>query len=538
MERVRVEAQPGDRQALAADLGGELAAPRRPTGSRRRCARSRRSGGSGRSCAASRRSRCLEAVGGGPVDDLHRAASRGTARSAGRASSRRPPGTATRRPAIDVHPATAPGALGDRVVDEHLVVAVGEGGIGGSGGRPARRPRRRRWPGTGPRTCRRSPRRDRPAAPPPPGRPAHMRAGFLIRISFGRSRWPSQIWSGFSESQAIGAVGAVDLPLERVLPAGADLRHADRAAGAVLEAEQDRRRVLGLIARVTVSAERSVENVSTGPVGSSRTAMNVARSAITATIRWPVTNVIRSSQCEPMSPTARSAPPRSGSQPPVPVTGEEEPVLEVAAGHQPDLAERSGRDDVAGVLVERVVADVEVDRVDAGRSPRPRRPARADSAGRQRQGLLADDVAAGGQDRRRLADVEVVGGGDVDDVDRRVGEQLVERRVGAWRRRGPSARAAPRSGVLPRTPRTWTPMRRSASTWTVPMKPVPITAAPMSAILLVMPGSHLRAGSSTCLDESSRHLAVAARTRSGVGLGAGRDRARDTRGVRRSTILL
>ena len=46
-----------------------------------------------------------------------------------------------------------------------------------------------------------------------------------------------------------------------------------------------------------------------------------------------------------------------------------------------------------------------------------------------------------------------------------------------------SARAAPRSGELPSTPRTSTPIRRSASTWTVPMNPVPMTAAPMSAIL-------------------------------------------------------
>ena len=33
---------------------------------------------------------------------------------------------------------------------------------------------------------------------------------------------------------------------------------------------------------------------------------------MTATIRWPVMKLVRSSQCEPMSPTARSAPPRSG----------------------------------------------------------------------------------------------------------------------------------------------------------------------------------------------------------------------------------
>ena len=108
------------------------------------------------------------------------------------------------------------------------------------------------------------------------------------------------------------AVRAVDLPLERVLPAGADLGNADRAARAVLEAQQDRRGVLGPDLALDGFADSALENVSTGPVGSRRVWMNVARSAMTLTIRCPVTKVIRSSQCEPMSPTARSAPPRSG----------------------------------------------------------------------------------------------------------------------------------------------------------------------------------------------------------------------------------
>jgi hypothetical protein len=68
------------------------------------------------------------------------------------------------------------------------------------------------------------------------------------------------------------------------------------------------------ISRPTVSPLRSVEKVSTGPVGLRRSGTNVAMSAITATMGWPVRNVTRSSQCEPMSPTARSAPPLSGSR--------------------------------------------------------------------------------------------------------------------------------------------------------------------------------------------------------------------------------
>ena len=88
----------------------------------------------------------------------------------------------------------------------------------------------------------------------------------------------------------------------------------------------------------TVSAARSVENVSTGPAGLWRTGMNVVRSAITASTWRPVTKVVRSSQWLPMSPTARSAPPAVDLEPPVPVGVVEQPVLEVAAGHQPHVA--------------------------------------------------------------------------------------------------------------------------------------------------------------------------------------------------------
>ena len=47
------------------------------------------------------------------------------------------------------------------------------------------------------------------------------------------------------------------------------------------------------------------------------------------------------------------------------------------------------------------------------------------------QRLLADDVPAGRQDLLRLGDVEVVRRGDVDDLDRRVVEERIERWVGA-----------------------------------------------------------------------------------------------------------
>ena len=59
---------------------------------------------------------------------------------------------------------------------------------------------------------------------------------------------------------------------------------------------------------------RWVEKVSTGPVGCCRLPMKVARSAITSVMRRPVMKLTRSSQWEPMSPTARRLPPRFGSR--------------------------------------------------------------------------------------------------------------------------------------------------------------------------------------------------------------------------------
>ena len=145
----------------------------------------------------------------------------------------------------------------------------------------------------------------RPAAP--------IRAGFLIRISFGRSRWPSQIWSGCSESQAIDERDpSISYCSEFFRPALIWLMLTEPRAPF-----SKRSRIVAAssvaMPRVTVSVATSVEKVSTGPVGSRRVRTKVARSAMTATTRWPVTNVIRSSQCEPMSPTARRAPPRPGS---------------------------------------------------------------------------------------------------------------------------------------------------------------------------------------------------------------------------------
>ena len=250
VERVRVVAETRDGQALRRDLVDDLGRLAR------RQVRDVDVGGAGvatgraRWSAASRRSRCsrsrsaavqsttsvsgVSGNGRGQQAESHRVAPPCAGRCRPATGSRT---TSTQRP---VRALSAIASLTS--ISSWPSAKVGIGGVGRPG-RPPRRPRRP--PGNGRRRCRRSPRRGRPgrAAAARPAGP--ISAGFLIRISFGRSRWPIQIWSGCSESQATDERRAVDLVLERVLPAGADLGDADRAAGAVLEAQQDRRGVLG-----------------------------------------------------------------------------------------------------------------------------------------------------------------------------------------------------------------------------------------------------------------------------------------------------
>ncbi len=135
-----------------------------------------------------------------------------------------------------------------------------------------------------------------------------------------------------------------------------------------------------------------------------------------------------------MRPDVADRPERAAAvrlEAPVPVALEQQPVLEVASGHEPDVAEAAVRDELASVLVERVVADVEVRRVDEAT-----RRGEVDEfrrfRGRHRQRLLAHDVLAGREDVAALADVQVVRGGDVDDVDGVVRQQVLKGVVGAW----------------------------------------------------------------------------------------------------------
>ena len=174
--------------------------------------------------------------------------------------------------------------------------------------------------------------------------------------------------------------------------------------------------------------------------------MNVARSAITATIALAGDE---GHEVQPVRPDVadgaqRAAPVRL--EPPVPVGVEEQPVLEVAAGHEPDVAEPAAGDELVDVLVERVEADVEVDRVDeAARGGRvdelgATRPRSSPAASRRRRaGRRRGSPCACGT-WRSLGEVTWT------TSTRRVGEQLVERRRRRAATPSAAARAAPRSG--------------------------------------------------------------------------------------------
>ena len=84
-----------------------------------------------------------------------------------------------------------------------------------------------------------------------------------------------------------------------------------------------------------------------------------------------------------------------------------------------------GGDHRRRLVAQRIEADVEADRVHQP-GPRPRVDQVGGLGGVERQGLLADDVLAGGERGPDLFGVDVVGAGDVDDVDLGVGREGLE----------------------------------------------------------------------------------------------------------------
>ena len=299
-----------------------------------------------------------------------------------------------------VDPAAEPGALGDRVADQHLVVAVGERRVRRPLGRPAGddvgvdRPEERPERVAEALDVAARQRRGRAAGG------AHQRRVADAGSRSGRSRWPSHRWSGVSESQAADGASS------RRSPTGASscgpaliCETADRAAGAVVEAEQDRRGVLGR--HVALDGVACCARSRTSRPGRAAARAGPDERGEVGHHRDDRLAGQERHQVEPVRPDVADRPERAalvGLEPPVPVGLEQQPVLEVVAGDEPDVAEVAGGDELADVLVERVEADVEVDRVDE-----PARRGELDQLGGlgrgHRQRLLADDVPAGGEDR-------------------------------------------------------------------------------------------------------------------------------------------
>ena len=243
----------------------------------------------------------------------------------------------------DVDPAPGPGALGDRVADEHLVVAVGERGVRRPvGGRAGQRRRRRSARNSAPNVS------AKPSTWPPGSAAAAcpagpISAGLRSRISFGSL--------AVAEPQLVGRLRvpggrAVEPSIshwsEFFRPA-LICEIATEPRAPFVEPQQDRGHVLG--------RHRALDRVA----GSlRREGLDRAASA-----RWRGRDERREvghhrgdrlagherHEVEPVRADVADRPEGAALvrlQPPVPVGLEEQPVLEVAAGHEPDVAEAAG----------------------------------------------------------------------------------------------------------------------------------------------------------------------------------------------------
>ena len=224
------------------------------------------------------------------------------------------------------------------------------------------------------------------------------------------------------------AGGAIDLPLDRVLAAGRHLAHRGGTTQPVLEPQQHSRRVVALhvlphtlhVIAHGGGAERldladgvialRDERVQIGERLDHRAAGDEPRQV------QPVGTDVGDGPQAPLT---------GGIEAPVPVGVEQQPVLVVAPGDEPRLADRAGADQRSGVLVLRVVAQVEADGMDdagvLGQGEQLRRLPRPDA-----ERLLTHDVPAGSDHLAHVRAVQVVGAGHVDDLDRRIGQQRVD----------------------------------------------------------------------------------------------------------------
>ena len=142
-----------------------------------------------------------------------------------------------------------------------------------------------------------------------------------------------------------GGLRSVDLEDQRVLAAGADLGDRHRAPGAILEAEQDRGRVLRLHLPFAAPADEGHE------VGHRRP------DPLAEEERGEV-HPVRADVGDGAQVAAEMR-----VDAPVPVRVLQQPVLQVVPGHEPHLAELAGRDHAVHVLAYGIEAQVVVDRV-------------------------------------------------------------------------------------------------------------------------------------------------------------------------------
>ena len=225
-----------------------------------------------------------------------------------------------------------------------------------------------------------------------------------------------------------GRRGAVDLVLQGVLASGAQLADGDRPAGAVLEPQQNRRHVL--------SGDVALERLGRAlrREGLHRTRRLAAGRDEGRQVCHHRADALPGDEGEEVEPVRADVADRAQRpaairlQPPVPVGLEQQPILVVAAGDEPDVSKLSRSDELVDVLVERVEADVEVDGVHL---PAARRTLDQVGGllGGHGQWLLAHHVPIRVEDASHLRVVEVVRRGDVDDLDAIVVEQLIEAAV-------------------------------------------------------------------------------------------------------------
>ena len=223
--------------------------------------------------------------------------------------------------------------------------------------------------------------------------------------------------------------GAVDLVLKAVLSAGADLGDRHGATRATLEAEGDQRDVLrsdgyGRSFGLPVGGERlhrldglPADRNDRGQIG--QHGFDPQAGHERREIEPVGTDVGDGAQRAPIFRL----------EPPVPVRVVEQPILEVAAGHESNVADTAATDQLRYVLIYGVEADVEVDGVDEAA-----RRCELDQLGRLRRGqrkrLLADDIPAGREDLLGLGIVQIVGRRDVDHANAVIAQEVVERGVG------------------------------------------------------------------------------------------------------------